>query len=174
LYLGGHKDEELDVKVDPKHAWRTGFSNLKDKMNDKIKKFNSLKLMGSKKNIENYVIILKSDAEDRVEKVFGAEHANLLQEYLKDAEERQKPDESEKPSKHRRKRSHEETLFHPPSDEEQEHARKQPRAADLATNRAHRPSPVAAFGDNFTDAANPVAADTHQTSFEQLLWRLGY
>mmetsp|Transcript_20597 Transcript_20597/g.25274 ORF Transcript_20597/g.25274 Transcript_20597/m.25274 type:complete len:473 (-) Transcript_20597:809-2227(-) len=81
LYVGGHTDEEMDVKVDSKHTWRTGFVILKDKLNSKIKHWESLHLMGTKKRILDYVSILRSSEVNKHEIVFGHKFG-LLEEFL--------------------------------------------------------------------------------------------
>lgn len=88
LYLGGHTDDEMDVKVDPKHTWRTAFVILKDKLNSKVKHWESLQLQGSKKKILHYVDILKSNKAKKHEVVFG-KNADLLVEFLNEADERE-------------------------------------------------------------------------------------
>ena len=78
LCLGGYTDEEMDVVTNKKHMWRTFFVALKDSMSLKLKAYDPANGRGSAKNIEKLVRILRSDAEDRFEQVFGDQAGLML------------------------------------------------------------------------------------------------
>jgi hypothetical protein len=164
LYLGGYNDEEMDIVKDAKHKWRTGYTVLKDKMNHATRHFDSARKVGAKNQIEKLVGMLKSDAEDRLEQVFG-ECSSLLAGFLQAAEERERNCGTERPKQLRKRSSKEADLA--PGEVEQpvrKQSRVDPAFMDLE-------STTAMLGES-TQVMNH-AADCHQTTMDQLLWRLG-
>lgn len=116
LYLGGFKDEELDVIRDQKHKWRTTYVVYKDMIMKKLKKYEATKnettrRSASRRNVEELVGILQGAAEDRLEQVFG-ERKILLDGFLGAAVEREGNGELERSTSRSvtRKRSRDEVV----------------------------------------------------------------
>eukprot|EP00970_Alexandrium_tamarense_P000290 scaffold32_cov190-Alexandrium_tamarense.AAC.8 len=106
FYLGGYTDEELDQSIDEKHAWRTGYVRLKDKMNLAIKKWETARKAGARKQTEQLISTLKGTDENRFEVVFGEYH-HYLPQFLEKAEERKRNGIPEERPRPRQKRTHE-------------------------------------------------------------------
>ena len=114
MLAGGLTEDELNEVRDERHRWRTGYVVIRDRIADKIRKYDSAPRqgpgLGTRVEIERLLEVLNGTDEDRLGRVFG-ERRGLLEEYLRGAEGRG-PDWTEEGSgtarRGKRKRAEEE------------------------------------------------------------------
>ena len=99
LLVGGFTEEDLDVIVDPVHTWRTEFHAQKTKLKRGLKRYDTYDEKRSSVNgigtIREYMNILSSTVEDRLEQVFGEENSSMLLDFLAAEEEKSDGEEED-------------------------------------------------------------------------------